>query len=245
LEPEEGIPSEDEASGSGAKTSKKSQISVDQVRQLSEFVSLSSHRAGLRIVLLHPAEALNQSSANALLKMLEEPPPGVVFLLVTSQPQRLLATITSRCSKIEMPLPSRGEAADWLRGRGVEQVDAKLAFAGGAPLLALQLSEESSRSQTGLQSLLGQGGGMNALVASAQCVPQGMFNVIDQLQKWTYDLLALRLAGQSLYHIEAEKSLQALAKTVDLQSLLVYQQILCVPAGLRSIRSMWNCRWRR
>ncbi len=93
-----------ETDESGAEKSKKrNHILVDQIRGIADMVGLSSHRQGMRVVLLHPAEALNLESANALLKMLEEPPAGMVFVLVSHQPQRLLPTIRSRCHKVTMP----------------------------------------------------------------------------------------------------------------------------------------------
>ena len=89
------------------KFSKKSQISVVQIRQLIDYLSLSSHQVNSqRVILISPAETLNLTSANALLKMLEEPPANTLFLLVTSQPQRLLPTILSRCQAVDMQLPS-------------------------------------------------------------------------------------------------------------------------------------------
>lgn len=98
----------DEDAPAGKKNKKKTQISVAQIRELSDFLGLSSHQtSGSRVVLIHPAEALNQASANALLKMLEEPSPGVIFILVTHHLQRLLPTITSRCQKVTMPVPDR------------------------------------------------------------------------------------------------------------------------------------------
>src|SRR6185436_1294400 len=59
----------------GESAEKKPQIEVDQIRALADFVGMSSHRGGRKVVLVHPAEALNPNAANALLKSLEEPPP--------------------------------------------------------------------------------------------------------------------------------------------------------------------------
>ena len=91
-----------EADDSAAKKSSKTpskDIRIEQVRALAAFMNVSTHRSGLRVVLLYPAEALNSASANALLKTLEEPPPDTVFLLVTDRIDRLLPTILSRCRK--------------------------------------------------------------------------------------------------------------------------------------------------
>src|SRR5688572_19652804 len=87
LEPEEGA-------DAPAKRGKPStEIKVEQVRDLAGFLNLRSHRGRLRVALVHPAEAMNPNASNALLKGLEEPPPGAVFLLVSHQPSQLLPTI--------------------------------------------------------------------------------------------------------------------------------------------------------
>ncbi|MET0431593.1 MAG: DNA polymerase III subunit delta' [Hyphomicrobium sp.] len=78
-------------------------IPVDEVRRLKGFLSLSSGDEGRRVVIVDSADDLNQNAANALLKSLEEPPGRTIFLLITSAPGRLLATIRSRCRVITMP----------------------------------------------------------------------------------------------------------------------------------------------
>src|SRR6266702_3264985 len=91
----------------GAEPAKKKseQIRIEQVRELAEFLAVGTHRGGLRVILVYPAEAMNANTQNALLKNLEEPPPATAFLLVTTQPERLLATVRSRCLKFSLPLP--------------------------------------------------------------------------------------------------------------------------------------------
>ncbi|MEQ1717765.1 MAG: DNA polymerase III subunit delta', partial [Hyphomicrobium sp.] len=81
-------------------------ISVDEVRRLRNFLSLSAEAQGWRAVIVDSADDLNVNAANALLKSLEEPPPRTVFLLVSSAPGRLLATIRSRCRTL--PLQALG-----------------------------------------------------------------------------------------------------------------------------------------
>ncbi|MFP4902876.1 DNA polymerase III subunit delta', partial [Paraburkholderia sp. BR14261] len=82
------------------------EIRIEQVRALLDFTSVGSHRGGLRVVVLYPAEALNVAAANALLKTLEEPPAGVVFLVVSARIDRLLPTIISRCRQWPMGTPA-------------------------------------------------------------------------------------------------------------------------------------------
>ncbi len=122
-----------------SKESKASlQIRVEQTRDLADFLHLASHRGGRRVAIVHPAEDMNTATANSLLKSLEEPPPGAVFLLVSHRPARLLPTIRSRCVPVPVPLPEAKAAAAWLSRQGVSSPERWLAFAGGAPLRALE-----------------------------------------------------------------------------------------------------------
>ncbi|HGF2963741.1 TPA: DNA polymerase III subunit delta', partial [Burkholderia multivorans] len=123
-----------DADDSGKKTRTPSkEIKIEQVRALLDFCGVGSHRGGLRVVVLYPAEALNVAASNALLKTLEEPPPGVVFLLVSARIDRLLPTIVSRCRQWPMSVPAPEAAAAWLATQGVDDARALLAEAGGAP----------------------------------------------------------------------------------------------------------------
>jgi DNA polymerase-3 subunit delta' len=130
VEPEEG--------DAPAKKGKPStEIKVEQVRELAGFLNLRSHRGRLRVALVHPAEEMNPNAANALLKGLEEPPAGAVFLLVSHRPARLLPTIRSRCVALPVSIPPREEALGWLSAQGAKSPARWLAYAGGAPLMAL------------------------------------------------------------------------------------------------------------
>ena len=75
-------------------------IKVDQIRELAEFVSLSAAMSPWRLIVVDSADDLERSAANALLKMLEEPPANTIFLLVSHAPGRLLPTIRSRCRQL-------------------------------------------------------------------------------------------------------------------------------------------------
>jgi DNA polymerase-3 subunit delta' len=114
------------------------EIKVDQVRELADFLYVGSHRGRSRIALVHPAEDMNENAANALLKGLEEPPAGAVFILVSHRPAQLLPTIRSRCVGIPVPIPPRDTAFAWLAAQGVKDPQRWLAYAGGAPLRAME-----------------------------------------------------------------------------------------------------------
>lgn len=126
-----------EEGGEPARKGKPSQdIKVSQVRELAEFLNVGSHRGRRRVALVHPAEEMNANAANALLKGLEEPPGGAMFILVSHRSARLLPTIRSRCVSFAVPLPGAQAALAWLRGEGVKDAERWLAYAGGAPLKA-------------------------------------------------------------------------------------------------------------
>jgi len=119
-------------------------ITVDQVRALADFLNLRSHRGALRVALVYPAEDMNANAANAVLKGLEEPPAGAMFILVSHRPARLLPTIRSRCVAIPVPIPPREAAIGWLKQQGAEAAERWLAYAGGAPVQALAYAEEAA-----------------------------------------------------------------------------------------------------
>jgi len=115
-------------------------ISIGSVRDLIDRFTLAAE--GARIAVIAPAEAMNQAAANAFLKTLEEPAGNATFLLTSNAPGRLPATVRSRCRKLAVPAPARGEALAWLETK-VNPALARhlLDLAGGAPLAALELGE--------------------------------------------------------------------------------------------------------
>lgn len=139
---EEGAEAGEEPSetGAAAKKAPSRDIRVEQLRALAPWFNTATHRGGWRVAVLYPAEALNSISANALLKVLEEPPEHTVFLLVVDAPDRILPTLVSRCRRLPLPVPSAAESAAWLSGQGLDDSDQWLAAAGGAPLRALEIS---------------------------------------------------------------------------------------------------------
>lgn len=204
------------------KSVKKTQISVQQIRQLFGYLSLSNHQAdSLRIIVISPAETLNLASANALLKMLEEPPQNTLFLLVTGQPQRLLPTIISRCQAIDMPMPNQQQALDWLRETGISNPESALDYAGGSPLIALENDINEP-----LIKQLALGAKLDPFINAPLFLALGMERAIEVLQKWVFDLLSFRLTNTFHYHTAYANAFQNLVKSVNLSQLLAFQQSL-------------------
>jgi DNA polymerase III subunit delta' len=215
-----------EESLSKKKSNKKTQISVSQVRQLSDFLSLSSHQTqGCRIILISPAETLNLASANALLKMLEEPPVNTLFLLVASQPQRLLPTIISRCQVLDFSIPQKADSLAWLVAHDVSNSKILLEYAGGAPLAALQIQSQLASNEQLIQQL-SKGKKLDPFASAPLFLTISMEYAIDVMQKWVLDLLNYRLTQTLHYHSQQVQALQALSKSVNLGVLLQFQRNL-------------------
>lgn len=152
VEAEEGEEGTGDASPARRTRQPSLQIKIEQVRALADFLNLRSHRGRLRIALVHPAEDMNENAANALLKGLEEPPAGAVFILVSHRPARLPPTIRSRCVAMAVPLPSKEIALKWLASQGIKDAERWLAYAGGAPLRAVQYAAAAPLLERLLQS---------------------------------------------------------------------------------------------
>ena len=218
----------DNESRAGTSTSSKASktpskdIRIEQVRALADFMNISTHRQGRRVVLLYPAEALNSASANALLKTLEEPPPATVFLLVSNNIERLLPTMLSRCRQIALPMPGTDEALAWLSAQGIGSADAWLAEQGGAPLTALTMAQMGSRdSQDELLAVLMRPTLEAALKTAERLQKSPLPELVLGLQRWLYDLCSFKSAGKVRYYPSRLKELSMLADRVTMMQLLV------------------------
>ncbi|MCK5919002.1 MAG: DNA polymerase III subunit delta' [Cocleimonas sp.] len=121
----------------------KTQIVVDQIRQLNNFLHMSRSYQGSRVAYINPAESLNVNAANSLLKSLEEPANNSVIILVTSQISTLLATIKSRCQMLHLPTPNKQVALHWLSLQSTQHSPEELLeMSAGKPLYALKLDNE-------------------------------------------------------------------------------------------------------
>jgi DNA polymerase-3 subunit delta' len=123
----------------------KKEIAVGSVREMIDFMHLTTQYGRYKIAVIDPADALNRSSANTLLKTLEEPPANSLLILCSHRPDLLAVTIRSRCRRFEFPRAVPGQAVGWIAERlpdGTPELAGRLlAAAGNAPLLALALAE--------------------------------------------------------------------------------------------------------
>ena len=140
----------------------KHSITVEQIREMIDFIHLTSHQGGAKVVSVYPADAMTVNAANSLLKTLEEPPAGSVIGLVTEALGRLPPTVISRCQRVRIPVAPSEIALSWL-----QQLDAGpdwasiLVAAGGAPFLALEMHHSGLMDRAGefdrdLEGLIGK-----------------------------------------------------------------------------------------
>lgn len=123
-------------------------IKIDQVRRLTEFLAKTSQQGGKKVAIIQPGEGLNVNAANALLKSLEEPSGNSLLLVVSHEPSQVMATIRSRCQRIDFSLPSNAESLTWLAPLVVGQSPQYLLdCVGGAPLDALSLMDGDALEQ--------------------------------------------------------------------------------------------------
>ena len=229
------IPAADEGEAQAVTANGKSkpstQIVIEQVRQLRERLEVSSHQGGIRVVLIDPAEAMNRNTANALLKLLEEPPPQTVFLLVSAAPRGLLPTIRSRCQQWDFPRPDRAHTAQWL-GDQTESGEALLALCGGMPVAAADLAKADgealrARFLADVLSVPRKDPLMLAGDWDAWLRPKkgssGAFDLArlaDWMLRWMWDLTATLLGGTARYFPDRQSDLSVLADGANRAAML-------------------------
>jgi DNA polymerase-3 subunit delta' len=223
---------EDEADETQAESGKPEKaksvaIKIDQVRGVADFIVLSTHRAGHRVLTIRPAEAMLPAAANALLKTLEEPPPRTLIILVSDRIARLLPTIRSRCRLLPLPVPTRAQALAWLKAEGVAGAEAALAAAGGAPLAARELAQpEEAQLRERLLRELAKPAGADALGFAATVDRASLERFVHWMQTWTHDVVRVRLAGTPRHHGDLAAALQTRARASDLEALFALDREL-------------------
>lgn len=210
------------------------EITIDQVRALEEFLQVGGHRQGRRIVIVNPAEAMNRSTANALLKSLEEPGEGVHFILISSRADELLPTIRSRCQRIPVPSLNVDTARSCLADLGIGKVEL-LALSGGAPFAAMRFASPDFDSllETCLLALR-SGPKLDPVSASQQieaALPKAgkggeLRQLVDWLQRWVHDLACQFAGAQPRFFPGETKSLAQLASVTSAVHVSKYNRLL-------------------
>lgn len=220
---------------------KSEQIRISQIRALDDFLGIGTHRQGARIIVIQPAEAMNQATANALLKILEEPSSSTLFILVTNNMRRLLPTILSRCQTLSFPKPPIVLALTWLRELGIPHTEDLLAHAGGMPLAAVTEAGDWERldgfyhdlvqlEHTGPVTIAGRWESWLKENKEGEAALDKRTLVI-WMQKWVLDLVIMKLCGLAVFHAHKLQEVRSVAGRASLSALFdCYNDLLRIKA---------------
>jgi DNA polymerase III subunit delta' len=184
-------------------------IKIDAIRELAEFAQGTPQSGSRKVAVLVDAHAMNRNAANALLKTLEEPPPGTHLVLVSCRPAQLLPTVRSRCQRINLQTDS-GAARAWLAARlEVPDLEQRLFEHGGAPVA---IADGCAAGELPLRPLLQAAlDGAEVGGIAQQLVAQGLAGATA---RWLRYLHAL-LSSETSFPAFAQTPARALARFGD------------------------------
>jgi len=208
------------------------QIKVDQIRDLKASQTLMPKVSNGKTVLITHADQMNLSAYNSLLKLLEEPQPNSVLLLISENSQQLPITIKSRCQTIVIPVPDEEQSLDWLCQQHTKH-DRKtwqslLKMAHGAPLHAIETEEQSL-----LQS--------QTIIKDIAVLMKGQANPVQMAAHWQqFDLKSVMYQIQTMMQAKIESLLLA-DKPAPTQLIKQYWAISdCIKHTIKLISSQNN-----
>jgi DNA polymerase-3 subunit delta' len=213
-------------------------IKIDQIRSLCDTLAMKPYEAKTRVVILAGAESMNASASNALLKVLEEPPPQTMLILTAGEKSDLLPTIVSRCQHIRFnPIPSPDLEQALVAAHGLDPQEAKVLAASACGSLgrALALHETGWVSRRNwlleqLSALHRQSAGHALAVAEHLARNKDdLPNVLELLMSWLRDLAVLKICPDEIIHSDFTPQMQALVSRKSPASLL---------AGLETIQAL-------
>jgi DNA polymerase-3 subunit delta' len=231
LQPDAAAEGEEEGGAAeGEKKKASKQIRIQQVREVEDFFHVGGHRGGARVCIIDPAESMNAITANALLKILEEPSASFYFIIVSHRWRRLLPTILSRTRRVMFGRPDAAGAQRWLAEQKLAEQAKWLPFFGDAPL-EVAAAAKSGRLKA-LESLvadllkpqepLAQANRWESLVKADAAL--GMEELVTTVQKWLFDLGRCAVGAPPRYFAAQDRQLQSLVQRLSLPALMQAQQ---------------------
>jgi DNA polymerase-3 subunit delta' len=195
------------------------EIRIEQLRALSEFFVVGAHRGGRRVVVIDPADAMNAVTANALLKTLEEPGEGLVFVLASARPDAIAPTIRSRCQVRVLEGPGMETASAWVQGEtgcSAQEAGTWLAMAGGSPLHAAGFAEPAqAAAHRSMLETLSSLPDTSATAAADALQPWHARQWLPLLQRWLMDLARCQAGAAPRYFPTLAGRLTELAARAD------------------------------
>ena len=178
---------ENGASSGKAKAKPSKEIRIGEVLAAIDWSHVTASRGRAKVLLIHPAQAMNLFAANALLKTVEEPARGVRIVCTAEDEEALLPTLRSRCQRVRLALPPAAQALAWLTEQGVARPDVLLVASGGQPLEARAMAAEGidGAAWERLPGAVRRG-------AAAGLTDWPLPRLIDAMQKLCHDLMCAR-----------------------------------------------------
>ena len=191
-------------------------IKIDQVRAIEAQLFKSAQHGGRKVVLIYPAQALGDVPANAILKTLEEPPAGVYMILVSQHWEQVLATLRSRCIVTALSAPSAEQKTAWLAAQGVEHSARWLELAAGKVDRASEMATDPQwMPLLKLMPYLVSGAQIDALGLAADMSRYELKRVIEGLQLWMHDLLALSMHAPAVFFAKQAQGMANMLHSLD------------------------------
>ncbi len=202
------------------------EILIHQTRALTDFLTLKSHEGGRRVVLVYPADKIRAEAAASLLKSIEEPPEGLIFVLVADEIDRVLPTIRSRCRLLRATPPTREQSLTWLKNQKIQNPEKALDAAGGMPLTVFEIDARLTLSvdeQEALIDLLLKGKNADAedicsLLGRDPALPA----YAGFLARWAWDIASVRQGGPARYFPDRLDAIQRLMQDTDATKLYMW-----------------------
>lgn len=212
-------------------------ITIGQIRSLITRLTLKPQFDTYRVVIINPADKMNNAAANAFLKCLEEPTERTLVILITEKPAKLPATIISRCQKLPVATPDKETVVDWLAETLKCNADtnktllSNVALAQGAPLLALDYAND--------ETLTLRNECFNAWTAIAKQLKSPVIVAEDWhklpasplifwMTSWIIDLIkcSYHTGIENLYNPDLNRQLQELSERLELKGLYKLYDLL-------------------
>ena len=229
------------------------EIRIDQIRELIEDLSLTSHGSGAKIAIITPADRLNRNAANALLKTLEEPAANTLIILVAAQPGRLPPTIRSRCQRMVLSVPSESQCLAWLQDQVRETqavpVAASVAWRGVLEVLGRQPLDVLSADAPAISAIASDT--QEALERGIR----GELDAVETAEKWSKTGYELRLRcietwiTKRLRNLGATQQLSSGSSALNIRALFelhdaVVELRLLMDVPLNRGMALERCLWR-
>src|SRR5579872_6443378 len=204
------------------------QLTIQQMRLLKDRATLKPLKGSWRVFLIDGIDRANPQAANSLLKTLEEPPPHLILILTARNPYDLLPTIRSRSVPFQFGRLQEGDMRAFIKARGLDEPERRLALAEGAPGLAVSIDLEAyDRRRTAMLALLKVAGGLSGFDSwpkHADSVAARRTEKLESYLEVLYSLLEdtvllVHASHKALRNNDIRGDLEALARRVDFEWL--------------------------